>query len=493
MQPDFIKRHGLWTAEQTKLADELRKRVEKDRIRLIRLAWADPHGCIRSKTLTVPAFMDALSRGYNINVATHMLDGAGGRVFASFTRGGGVGLDEMTGSPNLTIVPDPETFRLLPWEPGIAWILCDEYFPDGKPFHFSTRRLLREQVRRLEERGMEPIIGLEVEWYLFRVADDRLGAENIGTPGMRGRPVETAPLEPGYSYHSESNLDLMQPVLNELAKTYEELGLPLRSFENEYGPSQLECTFAALPALRAADDYALFRSATRQVCRRMGYFATFMCKPAFEGFFSSGWHLHQSIADKASGQNLFTPREDGDLLSTLGSSYLAGILDNTIAGLAFSTPTVNGYRRFRPNSLAPDRVTWGHDHRGTLVRVLGGPGDPDTRLENRVGEPAANPYLFIAAQIAAGLDGMDRKLAPGPTDDTPYDADRPKLPDSLEKALDALENGPLFRSAFGDVFTRYFVTLKRAECQRFSQFLEQAAGEPDQVTQWEQNEYFDFF
>ena len=119
----FIARHGLWTDEQRRQAEDLKRRIEQDNLHLVRLAWADPHGASRAKAVTVPAFLAALEAGYNINVATTTLDSANARTFASFTRGGGMGLDEMTGSPNLTIVPDPATFRALPWAPGVGWVL----------------------------------------------------------------------------------------------------------------------------------------------------------------------------------------------------------------------------------------------------------------------------------------------------------------------------------------------------------------------------------
>src|SRR5712691_8531889 len=157
--PAFIERHALWSDTQREQAAELRKRLEKEKPELVRLAWADPHGASRAKAVSLPAFLDALSGGYNINVATTTLDSAGGRVFKSFTRGGGMGLPEMTGSPNLVIVPDPATFRMLPWAPGVGWVLCDEYFRDGAPFHFSSRHLLRKQLNRMQH---ELVIGLEV-------------------------------------------------------------------------------------------------------------------------------------------------------------------------------------------------------------------------------------------------------------------------------------------------------------------------------------------
>jgi glutamine synthetase len=218
-----------------------------------------------------------------------------------------------------------------------------------------------------------------------------------------------------------------------------------------------------------------------------------MCRPALKGYYSSGWHLHQSLTH-ADGRNLLMPEREGELLSPLGRCFLAGLLHHAVPATVFATPTVNGYRRLRPNSLAPDRATWAYDHRGAMIRVLGGPGDPATRLENRVGEPAANPYLFALSQIVTGLAGIEEKLEPPPPDDEPYAASRPLLPKSLPDALDALEKEPLFRKELGDTFIDYFVTLKRTEAGRYLQALKEAgtfAG--DEPTEWEQNEYFDFF
>jgi glutamine synthetase len=493
--PSFVEKHGLWTDDQKRRAQELKLFLEKDKLQFVRIAWADPHGASRAKAVSVPAFLAALSSGYNINVATTTLDSANARTFASFTRGGGMGLPEMTGSPNLTIVPDPSTFRVLPWAPGVGWILADEYFNSGVPFHFSPRHLLRGQLRRLAERGWSLVVGLEVEWYLMRVVQEQLGDDNIGAPGLRGMPVKTAPIEPGYSYHSESNMDLMQPVLSALAEAFEKMNLPLRSVENEWGPGQVECTFAAQDALEAADNLVLFRTAAKQIVRRLGCFATFMCRPGLKNHYSSGWHLHMSLVNAADGKNLFTPERSGDVLSPLGMNFLGGILKHAVAATPFTTPTVNGYRRFRPNSLAPDRAGWGYDHRGAMLRVLGAPGDPASRIENRAGEPSANPYLFMASQIVAGNDGVTYEIDPGPRDDEPYAAARPLLPTSLFAALEALEKEPLFRQRFGDVFLDYFLKLKRNEAGRFQTWIEEGGVQPPDggTTEWEQREYFDFF
>jgi glutamine synthetase len=491
----FVEKFGLWTDDQRRLSDEIKHRLEANKFRYVRLAWGDTHGYVRAKTLTVPAFISALNNGYNIGVATTTLDSAGARVFASFTRGGGMGLAEMTGSPNLTVVADPSTFRILPWAPGTAWILCDEYFNDGTPFHFAPRQLLKKALKKLVAKNWSSVIGAEIEWYLLRVAEDHLNEHNIGTPGTRGAPIRTWPAEPGYHYHSESNMDLMQPVFDALGDAFETLGLGLRSIENEWGPGQVECTFAPRTALEAADNVLLFRTATRQICRRLGYLATFMARPAIRGYYASGWHLHQSLVDASSGINLFMPQKPDEKLSPLGLSYLAGLLQYAQPATVFSTPTVNGYRRFKPNSLAPDRATWAYDNRGAMLRVLGGADDPATRVENRIGEPAANPYLYMLSQVVAGYAGIQAKLAPPPANDEPYAAERPILPKNLRDALDALEKEPLFRSELGDTFVNYFVKLKRSEFNRYSQSLEAESlpRSDDDPSDWEQNEYFDFF
>ena len=492
----FIDRFGLWTADQARRGRALQALAARHKLKLIRLVWSDTHGHARTKEVTIPAFLSALANGYNINVATTTLDASGARTFASFTPGGGMGLEEMTGSPNLTIVPDPATFRVLPWAPGIGWVICDEYFNTGIPFHFSPRQLLKKQLARLAAQRRGLMVGLEVEWYLLRLAGDDILPENTNAIGVKGKPVRTIPVETGYSYHSESNFDIMQPVLTALAEHFEKIDLPLRSIENEWGPGQVECTFAPKDALTTADNLILFRSATRQITRRMGHLASFMARPAIAGFCASGWHLHQSMTDASGKKNLFMPEKNGEPLTPLGMHYLGGLLANAQAATPFTTPTINGYRRYKPNSLAPDRATWAYDHRGVMARVLGGPHDSATRIENRIGEPSANPYLYIAAQIVAGLDGIASKRDPGPQELNPYNSNFPLLPKSLPEALAALEASALFREQFGETFIQYFLAFKRTELGRFETWKTEhgiASLPADEPTEWEQNEYFDYF
>jgi glutamine synthetase len=270
---------------------------------------------------------------------------------------------------------------------------------------------------------------------------------------------------------------VVELLRNGLAK----LELPLRSYEVEFGPSQLEITLGAMPGMASADAMLLFRSAVKQIARRHGYHATFMCRPKLPNVMSSGWHLHQSLL--RSGRNAFVPESERELLSPVGQSYLAGLLAHARGATALATPTINGYKRYRPYSLAPDRVIWGRDNRGALIRVIGGAGDPGTRLENRAGEPAANPYLYFASQIYSGLDGMSRKLSPPPAADTPYEAKADFLPRTLAEALECLRKDEALCQGLGKQFVDYYCTIKEAEIARYN--LE--------VSDWEQREYFDLF
>jgi glutamine synthetase len=189
------------------------------------------------------------------------------------------------------------------------------------------------------------------------------------------------------------------------------------------------------------------------------------------------------------------PKASGDVFSPLGRHYLGGLIHHALAATVFANPTVNGYRRFRANSLAPDRVAWGCDHRGVMLRVLGAADDPASRIENRVGEPSANPYLYILSQLVTGMDGVHEKRDPGPPDTDPYTSERPMLPKSLADALRLLEQEPLFRNELGDIFIDYYLGIKRTELKRFEAYLTERELDPasDQTTEWEQNEYFDFF
>jgi glutamine synthetase len=399
-------------------------------------------------------------------------------VFPVFTAGGGFGMPEMEGGVDFLMVADPTTFRVLPWAAHTAWVLCDVYFPDGTPVPFSTRQLYRDQLARLARDGFDYMAGIEIEFHLFRIENARLSPEDATWPPQ---PPDVSLVSRGYQLLTETRYDVIDPAVEAIRRDIIRLGLPLRSVEVELGPSQCEFTFAPQVGLAPADTMVLFRSAVKQIARRQGLHASFMCRPHIANTMSSGWHLHQSLVDTRSASNAFASPDD--LLSRLGGHYLAGLVTHAAAVAAFATPTINGYKRYRSYQLAPDRAVWGRDNRGVMVRVLGAPGDPATHLENRIGEPAANPYLYMASQIIAGLDGIAHARDPGPSADTPYETAAELLPKSLSQALAALRASACFREGFGSAFVDYYLAIKEAEIARFQA----------EVTDWEQREYFDLF
>jgi glutamine synthetase len=476
----FVERHGLWSAEQKEAAKRLAAIVEEKKLETIRLSFADQHGILRGKTLIASEALASLESGCGITTSLLAKDTSHKTVFPVFTAGGGFGIKEMEGAADALMVPDPTTFRVLPWSPHSGWVLCDIYFGNGKPVPFSTRQLHRSVVNKLGERGYDFVAGLEVEFHLFKLDDAHMAPEDAGQPG---RPPSVSLLSHGYQYLAEQRFDQIEPAVDILRRDIIALGLPLRSVEVEYGPSQCEFTFAPKQGIEPADNMVLFRSAVKQIARRHGYHATFMCLPKLPSVFASGWHLHQSLVSRADGRNAFMATDGNEVLSPLARNYLAGLLAHARASTVFTTPTINGYKRYRSYTLAPDRAIWGRDNRGVMIRVLGGTNDPATRLENRIGEPTANPYLYMASQILSGLDGVDNKLDPGLSADTPYETTADPLPKSLREAVFALKDDPFFRKALGETFVDYYVHIKNAEIERFQA----------EVSDWEQREYFEMF
>jgi len=476
----FVEKHGLWSDEQSRAAQALLKEVEARKLEAVRFSFPDQHGILRGKTVAAAALRQALEDGVTITTTLLAKDTSHRTVFPVFTAGGGFDLPEMQGAADFLIVADPGTFRVLPWAPDNGWVLCDSYFGNGKPVPFSTRALCRQALEKLREAGYGLLAGLEIEFHVFRLEDPRLAPADAGQPGT---PPAVSLLTQGYQYLTELRYDMIEPVVAILRRELAPLGLPLRSYEVEYGPSQVEFTLGALPGIESADAMVLFRTAVKQICRRHGYHASFMCRPKIPNVMSSGWHLHQSLTRNADGANAFVPAAAGTQLSPEGMQWLAGLLANAAACTALSTPTINGYRRYRPYSLAPDRAIWGRDNRGVMLRVLGGADDPGTRIENRAGEPAANPYLYFASQVLAGLDGITRRLDPGPSADTPYETQAAALPQDLENALAALRANACLNAGLGAGFVDYYCRIKEAEIARFR--LE--------VSEWEQREYFDIF
>jgi glutamine synthetase len=476
----FVERHGLWSSEQKEAAARLARIVDEQKLEVIRLSFPDQHGILRGKTLVASEALRTLESGCSITTTMFAKDTSHRTVFPVFTAGGGFGMREMEGAADVLMVPDPLSFRVLPWASATGWLLCDVHFADGRPVPFATRNLYKSVLAELGMRGYDFVAGLEVECHIFKLEDAKMSPGDAGQPGQ---PPAVSLLSHGYQYLTEQRYDQMEPVLEIVRRDILALGLPLRSVEVEFGPSQCEFTFKPTAGLEPADNMVLFRSAVKQICHRHGYHATFMCRPKLPNVLASGWHLHQSIVSRANSENAFMTRDGDQVLSAFGRNYLGGLLAHARASTAFTTPTINGYKRYRSYSLAPDRAIWGRDNRGVMIRVLGGRGDAATRLENRIGEPAANPYLYMASQILSGLDGVDKGLDPGPSADTPYETQAALLPKTLADAVVALKDDSFFRVALGADFVDYYVHIKNAEIERFQA----------EVSEWEQREYFEMF
>jgi len=448
----------------------LAEEIERRGLEVVRFSFADQHGVLRGKTLAAPEAIAVLKRGVTVTSTLLLKDTSHRTVFPAFTPGGGVGMPELQGAADVMMMPDESTFRVLPWAPKTGWVLCRLAMQDGRPVPFCTRSLYEAAEKQLAAAGYQFVAGLELEFHVFRILDPHPRPQDAGQPG---EPPVVELLTTGYQYLTENRYDQIDPVMEILRHDLKALELPLRTFEVEFGPSQCEVTLGVMSGLAAADAMVLFRSAVKQSLRRHGYHATFMCRPKLPNVMSSGWHLHQSLAKD--GKNAFeAPKAD---LSETGTQWLAGLLAHARGACALSTPTLNGYKRYRPYSLAPDRIIWGKENRGALMRVITG------RIENRAGEPAANPYLYFASQLYSGLDGLSKKLSPPPSADTPYEAKAERLPATLGEAVAALRADKVLCDGLGQTFVDYYCRIKEAEIARFN--LE--------VSDWEHREYFELF
>lgn len=469
----FAAQCGIHSAQRQAALAHTARVIEASGVELVRFAWCDLHGVLRSKTLVASAVVDGLLGGVGMVSTVMLKDTADRTAFRVFEPGGAAGLPGFEGASNLVLLADPASYQPLPWAPGTAWLQGELWFPDGRPVALDTRRVLQQALQRLEAAGYGLRCGLEVELHIYRIEDGVLDPEQAAWPGPAPR---VSMIHPGYQLLGDSCVDMADAPLRIVQHTAQALGLPLRSLEVEFGPSQVEAVFDVTDAMTAADNMVRFRNGVRQALRRAGFHATFMCRPPFPNIMSSGWHLHQSLVARDDGRNLFMrdtaasgsrPVDAQHTLSDIGEHYLAGLLEHARGSAVFCTPTVNGYGRFQPNALAPQSVVWGRDNRGAMLRVIGGSGDTATRIENRLGEPAANPYLYLASQIHAGLDGIARKLKAPAATESPYAAAQQKLPTTLGEALDALLADGVLGDAFGQDFIRYLVQVKRSELARF--------------------------
>src|SRR5882757_113220 len=319
---NLAERAGLWTANRQAAAREVERGIQAG-LSVVRLSFADQHGILRGKTLVATEVAAALRDGVGFTTTMLLKDTSHRTVFPVWTAGGGFGMKELEGAADVMMLADPATFRVLPWAPHTGWMLCDIVFADGRPMPLSTRHVCRQALKMLSDEGYDFVAGLEVEFHLFKLEKTRLAPDDAGPSGP---PPEVSLLNQGYQYLTELRYDELDPILETLRAAMISLGLPLRSLEIEFGPSQVEFTFRTGIGLESADAMVLFRSAAKQVAQRHGYHVTFMCRPKLPNVMSSGWHLHQSLIDKKTSANAFMDAKE--LLSPVGMQYMAGLLAN---------------------------------------------------------------------------------------------------------------------------------------------------------------------
>lgn len=431
--------------------DALRERG----IDVVRLGYSDLTGAERGRDLLVRRFARTAADGVAFCRS----------VFATSPRGDVIDIEGglSAGLPDVLAVPDVGTVRDIPWEPGVAHMIADVFDPDGTPSPESPRTVLRRVLDRYD--GMVPVIGPELEFFLLEPDPGAPrgwrrygeGTGRVYTAGSRGDPENT-----------------------QLAwlRRLDAYGLEVVAANHEFGSGQFEINLWHSDALDAADRTFRFRTAVQELARLQGKLATFMAKP-FDDDAGSGFHVHFSCRVPDGGA-LFDDPSGPDGLSRAARSAVAGILAHAPALAALLNPTVTSYKRLGPGTMAPWLADWGLDNRSALIRVPPERGGA-TRLEVRLGDASVNPYVGIAAVLAAAHLGMRDELEPpSPLEGYGYDATRaPRLPADLGSALSALEADAELTDVLGPRFVAAYVAYKRNELERFART----------VTDWEFREY----
>jgi glutamine synthetase len=435
------------------LVESLRSRG----IDVIRVSYPDLIGTDRGRDVLIDELPSVLGHGMAFCRA----------VFHTSPRGDVVpiqgGLDE--GLPDVKVVPDLSTLTDLPWEPAAAWCLSDTLAQDGTPAPESPREVARHVAARLAGLGLTAVVGPELEFFVLepdpgsalgwkRYADE---PGNVYVVGRKGDP---------------------RGLLLSMLRHLRDAGLAVTAANHEFCPGQFEINLNHSGLVDAADRAFRLKSAVQEIARHEGLLATFMAKP-FSDEGGSGFHLHLSLVD-GEGQNVFGDPQGPQGLSKAGRAAIAGVLEHAPALAALLNPTVNSYKRFGPDTLAPWLIDWGLDNRSAMVRIPPERGQA-SRMEVRLGDATANPYLAMAAVGAAVYLGIqDRADPPAPLEGYGYDpSTAAMLPQRLDAALDALERDTALTEVLGEYFVTSFVAYKRHEIERFHRA----------VTDWEFREY----
>ncbi len=423
-------------------AEEILKLTKEFGVDFLRLQFTDITGINKNVEVPQSQFAKAL---------------AGDILFDGSSIEGFVRIEES----DMLLKPDLDTFKILPYDDEggrVGRLICDVYNADETPFSGCPRLALRRQIERAQQLGYRMMAGVEAEFFLFHLDES-------------GRPSLEAQDEGGY--FDLAPVDKAEPIRRLIIKDLELLGFEVEAGHHEVAQGQHEVDFKYEDAITTADNLATFRFIVRNVAYRHGFMASFMPKP-IEGANGSGMHTHQSLFSESENA-FFDP--DGDWkLSKIGLSYIAGLLQHARGFVAVTNPLVNSYKRLVPGYEAPTNVAWSMRNRSPLVRIPEKRGQ-STRCELRMPDPAANPYLALTVQLAAGLDGVENGLTPpDPVNKnifTMSHRERRKhrideLPRDLHEALDCLEKDEVVRDALGEHIYARFVEAKRQEWLEYS-------------------------
>ena len=431
--------------------------LTSDGIDVVRLGYSDLMGAERGRDVLTRRFARTVGDGVAFCRSVYGTSPMGDVVEIE----GGMS----AGLPDVVAVPDLSTLQHVPWEPGVAHVIADVFNPDGSRSQESPRNVLRGVLERFAELGMKPICGPELEFYVLEPCATsptgwkRYGEAtgNVYTSGLKGDPENT----------------LIKSL--RLLSAY---GLDVVAANHEFSSGQFEINLWHSEALDAADRAFRFKTGVQELARIQGQLATFMAKP-FNDEGGSGFHIHFSTWSD-DGEALFDDPDGEDGLSDTARWAVAGVLAHAPALTALLNPTINSYKRFGPDTLAPWLIDWGLDNRSAMIRIPPERGRA-SRMELRLGDASANPYLAVAAFLGAAYLGIRDKLEPpAKLEGYGYDTSKAEmLPGDLTTALDALEADGDVCELLGSEFVAAFLAYKRNEVERFSHW----------VTDWEFREY----
>lgn len=437
--------------------EDIIREAKENNVRFIRLQFTDLLGTIKNVEIPYSQLEKALDNKM-------MFDGS--------SIEGYVRIEES----DMYLYPDLETWLIYPWvtENRVARLICDVYLPDGRPFPGDPRGILKRNLKLAEEMGFTAMnVGPEPEFFLFKT-------DESGKPTME--------LNDHGGYFDLAPTDLGENCRREIVLTLEEMGFEIEASHHEVAPGQHEIDFKYAKAIKAADQIQTFKLVVKTIARQHGLHATFMPKPLF-GMSGSGMHAHQSLF--RGKENAFYDENDPLGLNDTARHYMAGILAHAKGFTAITNPTVNSYKRLVPGYEAPCYVAWSASNRSPMIRIPSSRG-LSTRIEVRNPDPAANPYLALAVMLAAGLDGIKRKLVlPPATDRNIYvmsEEERERegianLPMDLKEALKELLADDVICEALGEHALTNFVELKEIEWDIYR----------TQVHAWEREQYMTLY